>query len=388
MANPIIGILVNKSKPLADYVLDSIEIKLLVFSPKDINWSDKTTLGYLYNGQHWVKGVYPLPNAVYNRRYTSRRKIVDRLEKLIGQGKVFNHITRLDKWKIYQILRDSHVQPYLPTTFLYSQSNLIKLLDKYGQVILKPRRGQLGRRVYLVEKTEDNEYRLFINMYKNNTVQESFHKQGINIDEKLLVPARIKTTDQQKFVEEVQKLISKKPFIIQEFITLDQINHQIYDIRMYVQKDGTGLWTVSGGFSRVASPNSYISNLCIELKSHQELIMMKNNQFSLSNLSKIEKISIDVAKTIESKLGHFGELGVDFGLDQNGKPWIIEVNGRTQKKFIKRLKDSQLTKKIYSKPIKYAYFLATTPSLKPSISHLRHRLADIFKRLDGKEKDD
>src|SRR5690606_22026653 len=109
------------------------------------------------------------------------------------------------------------------------------------QVILKPRRGQLGRRVYLVEKTEDNEYRLFINMYKNNTVQESFHKQGINIDEKLLVPARIKTTDQQKFVEEVQKLISKKPFIIQEFITLDQINHQIYDIRMYVQKDGTGL---------------------------------------------------------------------------------------------------------------------------------------------------
>lgn len=380
-----IGILVNRAKPLPAYGKHAGKKKLLVFSPKGINWSEKTTSGYLYDGKNWLKGVYPLPAAVYNRLYTSKKTIANKLEKLIGKGKVFNRFTRLDKWRIYKLLVKTRIQPYLPATYLYSPGRLTELLDTYDQLILKPRRGQLGKRVYLVEKTVHKEYRLFINVHKSTVTQDSFKAHGLNIDEKLLVPAKIRSANKEEFVQKIDKLLSKKPFIIQEFIPLDEMEQKIYDIRMYVQKDGHGLWSPSGGFSRVANPNSYISNLCTELKSHEELVRLNNNQLSLSTLDKMKGISLDVANIIENGLGHFGELAIDFGLDKQGKPWIIEVNGRTQKHFIKRLQKEQLTRQVYAKPLEYAHFLAVGTSKRPSILQFGQRLADIWKRQEGKQ---
>jgi len=72
----------------------------------------------------------------------------------------------------------------------------------------------------------------------------------------------------------------------------------------------------------------------------------------------MNSISLQAAYLLEKNIGHLGEMGVDFCLDQQGKIWIIEINGRTQKKFVKRVNDKQLTATIYSKPIEYSRYLA------------------------------
>jgi hypothetical protein len=79
---------------------------------------------------------------------------------------------------------------------------------------------------------------------------------------------------------------------------------------------------------------------------------------TIENLNKMNSISLQAAHLVETKIGHLGEMSVDFCLDQQGKIWIIEINGKTQKKFIKRVNDEQLTATIYSKPIEYARYLA------------------------------
>ncbi|MDQ0339026.1 D-alanine-D-alanine ligase-like ATP-grasp enzyme [Caldalkalibacillus uzonensis] len=179
-----------------------------------------------------------------------------------------------------------------------------------------------------------------------------------------MYPQPNNTPNEQDSVKEVNALIGNERFLVQQFIPLDLIDQKKYDIRIYVQKDHQGQWTVSGGFSRVVgSADSYITNQATEIKSIHDMLK-ENNMLSTNQLDKMEKISIQAAQAIEYKLGHLGEMAVDFGLDHQGNPWIIEVNGRTQKKFVKRVNDSELTRTIYLKPIEYARFLARSPRKK------------------------
>ncbi|MDQ0339027.1 hypothetical protein J2S00_001813 [Caldalkalibacillus uzonensis] len=162
MTKPLIGIMVYKPRPLRDYEMAKLlNVDLLVFRPRGIKWSKNKIRGRIYKNGKWERKTCPFPAAVYNRLYSSNRTVVHKLERAIGKGKVFNCITRFDKWEIYNILRESAIHHYVLATYLYHPSNLIPLLKKYNKLILKPSKGQLGRRVYLIERTNNNEYRLY-----------------------------------------------------------------------------------------------------------------------------------------------------------------------------------------------------------------------------------
>ncbi|MEW5786171.1 MAG: YheC/YheD family protein [Bacillota bacterium] len=66
---------------------------------------------------------------------------------------------------------------------------------------------------------------------------------------------------------------------MQQFIPADQIDQNNYDIRLYVQKGGTGKWTISGGFCRISYINCYISNYCLQPGSI-DYILAANSRFS------------------------------------------------------------------------------------------------------------
>ena len=477
MKTVLIGIMVGKAKPSKDYeYAKHLNVDLLVFSPKGVKWSQKKIKGYHYKNGVWEWKTCPFPEVVYNRLYLSTRTMVNKLESVIGNGKVFNCITHFDKWEIHDILRNSVIRRYVPETHLYQPDKFISLLSQYKTLILKPSKGQLGRNIYLIEQTNKNEYKLYSNLYpkKMKRVSEQPCSQRVNkltenknafpqskiysfvkgllskigvgikkikiareqsrsdrvnnvtenekaapqskiysfvkgllskigvgkksdhraskqdIKEKALelsnddrleatkdatdkqtliekalklinddkLQATIFATDKQTFVQKVNTLLNKQKFIIQQFISLDRIDQRIYDVRLYVQKDHQGKWTVSGGFSRVGNPDSYINNLITEIKSIADLLV-ENNLMTIEHLNKMNSISLQAAHLIEKKIGHFGEMSVDFCLDQHGKIWIIETNGKTQKRFVKRVNDEQLTATIYSKPIEYAHYLAT-----------------------------
>jgi hypothetical protein len=307
--NVLIGIMVGKAKPLENYAhVNHLDVDLLVFSSEGVKWSKKKIQGYLYKNGVWKRETCPFPAVVYNRRYLSTRTMVNKLERVIGKGKVFNCITHFDKLDIYNILKDSEIRRYVPETDLYHPGKFISLLSQYKTLILKPSKGQLGRNIYLIEQINGSEYKLYSNLYPKKmriASQQRFSARGnpltknkkalplmiINyvikrikrffsiirggrksdkhpVSEQEIVKktlalinddalqATIYATDKQTFVEKVNALVNKQKFIVQQFISLDRIDQRIYDIRLYVQKDHQGRWTVSGGFSRVGNPDS------------------------------------------------------------------------------------------------------------------------------------
>ncbi len=121
---PLIGIIMSYLRPLipeelAHVIVTNLNIDLLLFSPREINWSKKTISGLFFKNGNWEIKTLPFPLVIYNRRYSSKYYMANKLEKVIGQGMVFNHITKFNKWLIYKILKDSKVNIFLPDTFLY-----------------------------------------------------------------------------------------------------------------------------------------------------------------------------------------------------------------------------------------------------------------------------
>ncbi len=330
---PIIGIMSTTLRPWPLFDLNkNPRFRLLVFTKKGINWREESISGLAFEDNNWKEKTLPFPNVIYNRLYTSNNKIARKFERKIGKGKVFNYITRFNKWTIYKILKQSTVAEFLPRTYFYRSNYLIDLLRNEQMLILKPCQSYLGSNVYLLKLINNSNFQLY---YRTN------------------IP-RLTTTDGDEFKKYVRGL-TQKNFILQQFIEFDKINDKIYDIRMLVQKNENGQWTVSGGLSRISYTNYYITNYSSKIISLESLLESK--PLLKNTIEQIKSICLITAETLERKLGHLGDIGVDFGIDQEGKCGIIEVNGKTQKLLVDRTKNADLIRAAYLKPIEYANFL-------------------------------
>lgn len=331
-----IGLLSHFFQPISGYeqAANRLNLSLAIITPGSIDWNSQKVQALVWNGMSWDPQTIPLPKAIYNRFYGPKPQVVDRLEAILGPNKVFNHITRFNKWVIHNILTDSDLKPYLPATTLYTPESLLSYLNHYGQVILKPLQGKLGSRVYLLTKKARS---YFIHHGSNYPI------------------ATIKTGK-----ELLAKLdpILVRPFLIQQFVPLARLDGRVFDLRFLVQKESQGLWKVSGRLSRQALRYSYITNLSQAITPVEGVL---ETTFPGSNfLATLDTISIKGAQIAEQSLGSLGELSVDFGLDAEGKIWIIELNAKPMKFIFQALDDPMLLQEIYELPLHYARHLATT----------------------------
>ncbi len=337
----MIGIMVSKKGKRENCLnlylsyVSNLKIKLLAFTPKDINWQDKKITALIKNNDKFSEMVFPLPDVILNRLYRKNKKIVKRLEKIIGENRCFNHVNFLNKWKVYKILMNTDLKQYLPITFLYGHGNINKMLKKYRCLYLKPCYGCCGKRVYKIVITDDGEIKFY-----NHTVK-----------------AKEKFQNKQKFKEKIQKITYSKKFIVQQEVPMTRYNENSFDIRVLVQKNIKGFWAITNMASRIT--NKFFSNTSLFEKI--DLTEHVLNQLDLLNKDKVitalNDISIKTAQHLEKKLGHLGELSVDFGLARDGKLTIIEVNGKPQKKIYDYLKDKDAIENIYKRPLEYAYYL-------------------------------
>jgi hypothetical protein len=330
---PLIGIMASYLHPWPLFE-HTERFNLMVFTVSGMNWSKKIVTGLILENGIWQEKSLSFPSIIYNRLYVSNYALASSIEAVIGVGRVFNCITRFDKWMIYEIIRKSKAKEFLPETCLFHKINLLELIKRGKVLILKPCKGSMGNDVYRIELINDSVYQLY--QHTNFPV--------------------FTTKDASKFINHIKKRINNK-FIVQEFIDIAKINDKIYDVRILVQKNNIGQWTVPGGLSRVSYANYYITNICSEIISLDTLV--ENRVLSSGALDLIYTISLEVAKTLERQLGHLGDICVDFGFDNQGKPWLIEVNGKTQKSLVYRLEDESLIRATFINPIEYAYFLAT-----------------------------
>ncbi|HHY09381.1 MAG TPA: YheC/YheD family protein [Firmicutes bacterium] len=334
MNKTAVGILTPYSAPFRAYEAAALElnVSLVVMTPADIAWKAKQVRGLVFSGEAWRRRTVPLPGGIYNRYYGPKPAVVDRLENILGENKVFNHITRFNKWEVHNILQSTELSPLLPATQPYSPAVFTSFLEKFGRVILKPTLGHLGLQIYLAEK-DDNTYHLYCGSrypkFSFASAAELEHKAA-----SLLAGS----------------------FLIQQFIPFAAVERRIFDTRFLVQKDGTGTWRTAGALSRKAVSYSYITNVSKRVTAAAAVLEKAFPNRPL--LKKLQAISLAAAQSLEAALGSLGEISVDLALDQEARPWLIEINGKPTKSIFKEIEDEEAYKNAYLLPLAYASYLA------------------------------
>jgi len=91
-----------------------------------------------------------------------------------------------------------------------------------------------------------------------------------------------------------------------------------------------------------------------------EIIVGKNDPFPYrgSSWEEIESFSKNVALALEACFGLHGEIGLDVGLDQQGKLWLIEANSKPNTTGYLQLTSEAVCDLVYGLPLDYSKFLA------------------------------
>ncbi|NLB88319.1 MAG: YheC/YheD family protein, partial [Syntrophomonadaceae bacterium] len=121
-------------------------------------------------------------------------------------------------------------------------------------------------------------------------------------------------------------------------------------------------WDVTGMACRVGKNGSIISNLSSGGRGQKiEDVLKRNIPYQQTReriIEDIKFISIEATKTLEKSIGQCGEMGIDVGIDKNGKVWFIEANIRPARYVFNLIGESDTRLRSIEKPMQYAGYLA------------------------------
>jgi hypothetical protein len=214
------------------------------------------------------------------------------------------------KWTKYQILReDPMLEEYLPETLLFSEDHVWKMIEKYGNVVIKPSEGARGYGVINVEKMAESQYSIHSHASKL-TVGELILHQLLN-----------------------DKKYRRKLHIVQQGLPLARIENCPFDTRVVVKRNpDTNEWTVFNKLVRLAETGYFITNITKEILPLDEAINRstlqdKGIQYDEIN-QEIDKISLQTALRLQEYYPASKTIGLDIGITEHKQLYIIEANLR------------------------------------------------------------
>jgi len=358
MIGPVVGVMANrypnKRRPFAAQstffsemitVAKELGVIAYVFAPKNINWSQKTVKGFYYSNGKWIISIFPLPDVVYPRESVSFPAIVQTRQRMQAMGTKFINPPLIGKWKTFQILsHNQELSPSLPDTRLVKDFGPVdQMLKKYQAVYIKPAQGSQGRNIIRVVKKKEAkfyeyQYQLNHKMYsgKVSTIKELRNK--------------------------LRRVMGNRVYIVQKQINLLQAQDKVIDVRIVVQKDERGIWTITGKACRVGRSGSITSNISGggNASKVEEIIAryFKDRLERERIIKEIDRIALQAAESLEKDVGAIGEFGIDIGVDKDGRVWFIEANLKPARQVFNLIGDKAARRKSVEKPLLYARYLA------------------------------
>lgn len=253
------------------------------------------------------------------------------------------------KWEKTKVLKQNDdLVPYIPDTRRYNLQQLEDMLLEYKVVFIKPDHGTYGNGVMSVElhQVEEND---------EIAIQYKF-RHGIQTT---IFPS----------LEETHAVISEKIgnnfFLIQKGITMLTYERRKFDIRILVQKNPQKSWESTGFVGRVAAPQKIITNYHGggTTKTIEELLKTHLTPKQFIKLYKELKIlGVGVGEQLNLKFPRLKEIGIDIAIDEEFRPWILEVNTLPALFPFKQLKDKNIYKKIRKYAVAYGRYKSTSKS--------------------------
>ena len=289
------------------YVAKFEEVNFFYFTPNDIDYEEMLIRGHFYINYEWKPMIVEYPDVIYDRLRLKGIKEYDDLYQEF-QGIPFTNEFdggSANKLEVYNLLKtSSDLEPHIiPFERVDKANQVIRQLNEYKKVIVKPTRGSFAMGVHYIEKLNNFDYLV---IHKDN--ERNINEFELN--------------------QYMRNLIKKGEWVIQKFIETRTKENYPFDIRVHLMKDQSNDWSfvniyprVGYHFATIASTGlgGYIGNINGFIKRH----------FDSSDIliSRIKELSLIIASNFEEFYSHkISELGVDLAVDKNMNIFIIEVN--------------------------------------------------------------
>jgi glutathione synthase/RimK-type ligase-like ATP-grasp enzyme len=360
MAKPVLGILtlyLNERKALEERPVyekmiaagRQMGINVFVFTPQDVEESNGRIHAMIYKSEtrSWGRSWVRFPNVVYDR---CRNQKSTRFQQLLVFRKRYSNLLFLNrplrnKWAVYNTLsKESAFRPHLPVTKLYQSSEDVSImLKKFSAIYLKPINGTGGRGILRIDRKSDGTLLL----------------QGRNHSRSIVQPKVIKRSSLASALGNWDK--HGDQYIVQQGLNIKLPNGRIHDYRMLVQKNGSGIWEVTGCAGRVGPLRSITSNLhgggeAVSMNSLLQQWMGSDTAIAQIRET-AETFGIGVARHLEATYGALCELALDLAIDRRGNVWLIEVNPKPSREVFKLAGEREVYRKAIVRPVEYALWV-------------------------------
>ncbi|MCT2536951.1 YheC/YheD family protein [Aquibacillus koreensis] len=235
-----------------------------------------------------------------------------------------------NKWEMYKLLSSYQVPFHIPFTTVLTRQSLHYFLNSTSPFFIKPVNSWAGKNITLVNPTLNG----FILSQPNGN--SSFYQ------------------NQSLIMQSIERQYAGTHSILQEKAPLTSFNSKVFDIRVHLQRDPSGGWIYAGDLARIGGNKVIVSNLFAQGGGVMETDNVINHILDFNQVNnvkqKLAKSTYTIAKILDSQYP-FVDIGADFGLDQQGDLWLLEVNtndreGRPGYDLFKKLPNKTTYKKM------------------------------------------
>ncbi|MBN8209306.1 YheC/YheD family protein [Bacillus sp. NTK071] len=294
----------------------SLGYSIYRFLPDQIPLNNISGLTYDRSLQSWKKATFPVPNFIYDRCFYPASK-KDKQSPFVHWLKNQTNATFLGyglpgKWIIYKYLKtDPLLRRHLPKTLKLQYHTSSRALTDWFKnnhtLIMKPIFGSQGNGLIHITKTSQK-ISLQIN-HKGNVTHHTYD-----------------TTS--SFLQFVNRILYQHDYMAQQMLTLLDEKQRPFDRRVVLKKSANSTWIELGRAMRVGKEQSFVSNLHSGGSIEHDDQVAVPSQLLLAADEKITQLASYIANLLEKKFPPLFELGLDFGIDQSGKVWLLEANSK------------------------------------------------------------
>lgn len=321
-------------------------VTVSAFGPEDLDNKTGRLMAALFDGETdgWIFQDSPLPTVIWDRCFCRPRGV--HLKPFVRRGAEALNRGWLDKWQAYCLLATvPGLGAHLPETAVAQRAESIEqMLARHPLVYLKPAGGSIGRGIIRVSRGGMGCFRLGYVSRETGRLREVYA-----------------TTEQMD--RWLTRQVEPHQYLVQQGLNLNVAAGRPADVRVLIQKDGTGAWQITGMGARVAAAGRFTANLHtggtgVPVVDVLRTAIPGDEQHRQELVVTLERLAHLAAAQLDGHVGPLGELGLDFGIDAGGQAWFIEQNFQPGRAIFAHLGRWDLFDLAHLRPVQYARYLA------------------------------
>lgn len=321
--------------------------EVYLFSHQDVYAKERRIRGFVpRTGGGWDSRWFSWPQVVIDRY---RRRVPEYMRLRHSNLFAFANSPFSKKWRVTQLLaNDERVSQWIPETHVYTRGKVKTMLGRHPLLYVKPGNGTGGRSILKVSVSGKR----FAVLGRD----KQYVKRSARLDDAAAVENWV-----ARWVREQR--IRDGNFLVQQGLDLALMPNRVADVRLLIQKDREGEWSVTGCGVRLGGSGSSTSNLHGGGKAipfHVFIAKRFGEEKAQKILRECHHMAHQIAMTLEERFGRMMEFGLDIGVDVSGRSWLIEVNPKPGREVFRQMGAMETYDQAIRRPMEYALYLIET----------------------------